>query len=68
MAGKAIGNIKIADINPLDVKTMFFSFVFVQSLGGGLLGGFMMEGKLTGGIKQAFILILISFITFRIIF
>ncbi len=68
MAGKAIGNIKIADINPLDVKTMFFSFVFVQSLGGGLLGGFMMEGKLTGGIKQAFILILISFITFRVLF
>ena len=68
MAGKAIGNIKIANINPLDVKTMFFSFVFVQSLGGGLLGGFMMDGKITGGIRQACILIIISFITFRILF
>jgi hypothetical protein len=47
---------------------MFFSFVFVQSLGGGLLGGFMMEGKLTGGIRTAFILVLISFVTFRILF
>jgi flagellar protein FlaJ len=68
MAGKSIGSIKIADIKPIDVKTMFFSFVFVQSLGGGLLGGFMMEGKLTGGIRTAFILVLISFVTFRILF
>jgi flagellar protein FlaJ len=68
MAGKAIGNIQIADINPIEVKMMFFSFLFVQSLGGGLLGGFMMEGKLIGGIRQAFILVLISFITFRVLF
>jgi len=68
MAGKAIGNIRIADIDPSAVGNMFFTFVFVQSLGGGLLGGFMMEGRLSGGIKQAVILILISFITFKILF
>ena len=33
-----------------------------QSLGGGLLGGFMMEGRLSGGIRQAFVLVLISFL------
>jgi flagellar protein FlaJ len=67
MAGKSIGNLKIATINPIDVKNMFFTFVFVQSLGGGLLGGFMMEGRISAGIRQAFILILISFITFKIL-
>ncbi len=68
MAGKAIGNIRIANIDPRDVKTMFFTFVFVQSLGGGLLGGFMMEGRISAGIRQAFILVLISFLTFKILF
>ncbi len=68
MAGKSIGNIRIANIDPMAVKTMFFTFVFVQSLGGGLLGGFMMEGRLSAGIRQAFILVLISFITFKLLF
>jgi flagellar protein FlaJ len=68
MAGKAIGNIRIANINPQDVKTMFFTFVFIQSLGGGLLGGFMMEGRLSAGIRQAFVLVLISFIAFKLLF
>lgn len=68
MAGKAIGNIRIANIDPMAVKTMFFTFVFVQSLGGGLLGGFMMEGRISAGIRQAFVLVLISFITFKLLF
>ncbi len=68
MAGKSIGSISIADISPTEVKTMFFTFVFVQSLGGGLLGGFMMDGRLSAGIRQAFILVLISFITFKLLF
>jgi flagellar protein FlaJ len=68
MTGKAIGNIRIANISPVEVKNMFFTFVFVQSLGGGLLGGFMMEGRVSAGIRQASILVLISFITFKILF
>jgi flagellar protein FlaJ len=68
MAGKAIGSIRIANISPVEVKTMFFTFVFVQSLGGGLLGGFMMEGRISAGIRQAFVLVLISFLTFKILF
>ena len=67
MAGKSIGNLRIANIDPSEVKNMFFTFVFVQSLGGGLLGGFMMEGRLSAGIRQAFILVLISFLTFKIL-
>jgi flagellar protein FlaJ len=68
MTGKAIGSIKIANIDPSEVKTMFFTFVFVQSLGGGILGGFMMEGRLSAGIRQAFILVIISFIAFKLLF
>lgn len=68
MAGKAIGNIRIAQINPVEVKNMFFTFVFIQSLGGGLLGGFMMDGRLSAGVRQGAILVLISFITFKILF
>jgi flagellar protein FlaJ len=68
MAGKAIGNLRIANIDPVEVKNMLFTFVFVQSLGGGMLGGFMMEGKLSAGIRQGFILVIISFIIFKVMF
>lgn len=68
MAGKAIGNLRIAQIDPVEVKNMLFTFVFVQSLGGGMLGGFMMEGKLSAGIRQGFILVIISFIIFKLLF
>jgi len=68
MGGQQIGNMQIAQIDPSEVTNMFFAFVFVQSIGGGLLGGFMMEGNLSSGVRQAFVLVLISFITFKIFF
>ncbi len=68
MAGQSIANMRIAQIDPNAVKDMFFVFVFVQSIGGGILGGFMMEGRLSSGVKQAFILILVSFIAFKVLF
>ena len=68
MAGQSIGNIRIAEIDPSVVKDMFFAFIFVQSIGGGLLGGYMMEGRLSSGVKQAFMLILISFVVFKLLF
>ena len=68
MGGQQIGNMQIAQIDPSEVTNMFFAFVFVQSIGGGLLGGFMMEGNLSSGVRQAFALVLVSFITFKIFF
>ena len=68
MAGKAIGQLRISQIDPDAVKNMFFAFIFVQSLGGGLLGGFMMEGNISSGVKQAFALVLVSFIAFKLFF
>jgi len=68
MGGMEISGMSIARVNPTEVTNMFFSFVFVQSIGGGLLGGFMMEGNLSSGVRQAFALVLTSFIVFKIFF
>lgn len=55
-------------IDPNALKDTFFIFVLVQSIGGGLLGGFMMDGKLSSGVRYGFILILTTFFTFKILF
>jgi len=68
MAGKSIGNMQIPTIDQGLLKNTFFSFVLVQSLGGGLLGGFMMDGRLSSGIRFGFILVLVSFFIFKFMF
>jgi hypothetical protein len=68
MAGQKIGNMQIAQIDHELLKYTFFSFVMVQSLGGGLLGGFMMDGRLSSGVRFGFILVLISFFSFKLLF
>lgn len=68
MAGQAIGNMRIAHIDHNMLKYTFFSFVMVQSIGGGLLGGFMMDGRISSGVRFGFILVLISFFVFKFMF
>ena len=68
MAGQAIGNMRIADIDNVMLKNMFLSFIMVQSIGGGLLGGFMTDGNLSSGVRYGFILVLASFFVFKFIF
>jgi len=68
MAGQRIGNMRIAQIDPLEVKNMFYTFVVVQSLGGGMLGGFMTEGRLSSGVRYGFILVIVTFLTFKLFF
>ena len=68
MAGQSIGNMQIAHIDHELLKYTFFSFVMVQSLGGGLLGGFMMDGRLSSGVRFGFILVIISFFIFKFLF
>lgn len=60
--------LSFSNINPQEIKNVFFIFVLVQSTGGGLLGGFMMDGKLSSGVRFAFALILISFVIFKFLF
>lgn len=59
-------NIGIAYIDQAALETMFFAFVVVQSIGGGLLGGYMMDGNLSSGVRYGFILVLISFFVFKV--
>ena len=61
-------NLQIAHIDPLAIKNAFFAFVIVQSIGGGLLGGFMMDGKISSGIRFGFVLVLVSFFVFKFMF
>lgn len=68
MAGQAIGNLRIAQIDHNLLKYTFFSFVMVQSIGGGLLGGFMMDGRLSSGVRFGFVLVLVSFFVFKFFF
>ncbi len=68
--GTSIGNsaLSISDVDPLELKNVFLVFVLVQSIGGGLLGGFMMDGKLSSGVRYGFVLILVSFFVFKFMF
>jgi len=69
MVGQSsISGMNIAPIDRNMLKYTFFSFVLVQSIGGGLLGGFMMDGKLSSGVRFGFILVLVSFFTFKFVF
>jgi flagellar protein FlaJ len=69
-SGGVIGqsNLRIATIDTFALKNTFFAFILVQSIGGGLLGGFMMDGKLSSGVRFGFALVLISFFVFKIFF
>ena len=68
--GGNIGNLNfgITQVSPQSIKEVFYIFVLVQSTGGGLLGGFMMDGKISSGVRFAFALILISFVIFKFLF
>jgi archaeal flagellar protein FlaJ len=70
MSGGALpgGMTRSANIDPQALKNTFFIFVLVQSIGGGLLGGFMMDGKLSSGVRYGFLLVLVTFFTFKILF
>jgi len=58
----------ISHVDPNVLKYTLYSFVFVQSVGAGVLAGFMMDGKLASGIRYSCILGLISFFTFKLLF
>jgi flagellar protein FlaJ len=63
-----VSNINISNIDHYSIKNVFFSFILVQSIGGGLLGGFMMDGKLSSGVRFGFVLVIISFFVFKFMF
>ena len=66
--GTGVAGLNISPVDQSMLKNTFFSFVLVQSLGGGLLGGFMMDGRLSSGVRFGFVLVLISFFIFKFMF
>lgn len=64
------GNIfaTIDTVDPMQLKYVLFSFVFVQGIGTGAISGFMTDGKLSSGVRYSCILGLISFLTFKLLF
>jgi flagellar protein FlaJ len=59
------------NVNAIDSMLLnyaLYSFVFIQSIGAGLLGGFMMDGKLSSGVRYSFILGLTSIFVFKFLF
>ena len=68
MVGQSVGGMQFAQVDQEMLKNTFLSFVVVQSIGGGLLGGFMMDGDLSSGVRFGFILVLVSFFVFKFMF
>ena len=55
-------------IDPIRLHYVLYTFVFVQSIGAGLLSGFMMDGNLASGARYSCLLGLISFTIFKLFF
>ena len=67
--GQKIGEIVVVNVvDPLLLKYALFSFVFVQSIGAGVLAGYMMDGKLSSGIRYGCVLGLVTFFVFKLLF
>lgn len=63
------GNVLATDsIDPMKLQYVLYSFVFVQSIGAGVLAGFMMDGKLSSGVRYSCVLGLVSFFIFKFLF
>ena len=57
-------------INTIDrtlLEYTLYSFVFIQSIGAGILAGFMMDGKLSSGVRYSCILGIISIFVFKML-
>ncbi|KAA0007802.1 MAG: hypothetical protein DRN19_00865 [Thermoplasmata archaeon] len=67
VSGAGVGGLSLGNIDRDTLRYAFFSFTFVQSIGAGLLSGFMMDGKISSGVRYSFILLLTSFIILRLL-
>ena len=71
LQGEQSGRMGGIAINPIDLtelKYSLYTFIFVQSIGAGIISGFMMDGKVSSGIRFSCILGIVSFIIFKLSF
>jgi len=65
---QSVGSININRVNPVYFKYSLFSFIYVQSIGSGVLAGYMMDAKLSSGVRYGCVLAIVSFIIFKLMF
>ncbi|MCJ7572624.1 MAG: hypothetical protein MUO82_12260, partial [Candidatus Thermoplasmatota archaeon] len=63
-----MAGLMINTVDPMALKYSLCSFVFVQGIGAGMIGGFMMDGKLSSGVRYSFVLGVISLFVFKFLF
>jgi archaellum biogenesis protein FlaJ (TadC family) len=59
--------LQLSAVDPVLLNYTLYSFCFVQSIGAGLLAGFMMDGKLASGVRFSIVLGIISIFMFKLI-
>ncbi len=62
--GGGIGGVAMGTINVSLTVFLFFCSAIVQGLGNGIVGGLMGDGKIVSGLRHAFIMVLITWLTF----
>ena len=67
-SGRMGGGISVNPIDITELKYSLYTFIFVQSIGAGIISGFMMDGKVSSGIRFSCILGIVSFIIFKLSF
>lgn len=65
--GGGLGGAAIAEVDIALLAFILFCSVLIQSLGNGIVGGLMCEGKVIPGLKHAFIMGCIGWITFAFV-
>jgi archaellum biogenesis protein FlaJ (TadC family) len=63
-----IGSVTFNRIDPMELKYALFSFVYVQSIGAGVIAGYMMDGKVSSGVRYSCLLVIVTFLVFKLLF
>jgi len=64
-AATAQSVIKLSRIDQSMLEYTLYTFTFVQSIGAGLLAGFMVDGKVSSGVRYGFVLAVITIVAFK---
>ena len=55
----------VSTVDPVGLHYSLYSFAFIQSIGSGMVGGYMRNGTLNEGLRYSFLLGLISIVVFN---
>jgi len=67
VGGSGLNTLRLSYVDPALLKYTLYSFTFVESIGAGLLAGFMIDGKLASGVRYSILLAVITIVIFKTI-